>query len=90
MALICVHDNKGTSFYLPANRVWFEVKENDMMESSVPEGTWEEYILTVYLGETPVVRGAQESPDEMVALLDAAGIQSFVSSGNGEVERIKF
>jgi len=90
MALICVHDNAGTSFYLPANQVWFEVRENEMMESSVPEGTWEEYVLTVYLGNVPVVRGAQESPDEMVALLDAAGIQCFVSAGKGEVERIKF
>lgn len=90
MALICVHDNKGTSYYLPANQVWFEVKENDAKESSVPKGTWVEFILTVYLGEIRVVQGALESPDEMVAMLDAAGIQCFVSAGKGEVERIKF
>ncbi len=91
MALICVHSKDGgASHYLRAEGVSFTVTENPLMESSVPEGTWEEFSVAVYYYGALEISEAQETADEMVALLDAAGIQSFVSTGKGEVERIKF
>lgn len=89
MALLCVHSRDGkTSHYLRAEGVSFTVTENPLVEST--DETKDEFSVAVYYYGALEISEAQETADEMVALLDAAGIQCFVSSGNGEVERIKF